>query len=97
MSRSLSIPPIAGRTAPGLPLRRPPVGGCRSCCWYCRSGIRDRVAAALAAAGRSVIAPDFRGHGRSGRAASHAPSDLVADMLLLLDRLRLSRDDLVPF
>jgi len=54
----------------------------------------DTVARRLAAGGRRVICPDYRGRGRSGRAAdwrTYAPPRLVADLLDLLAMLDLHR------
>jgi len=60
-----------------------------------RSDSWDEVAGALISAGRRVIALDLRGHGRSERAPSYALGDFSADVIALLDQLKLSQVDLV--
>jgi pimeloyl-ACP methyl ester carboxylesterase len=47
----------------------------------------DRLAAALAAAGRHVIAADLRGHGRSSRTRAYPLTGYVDDISGLLDAL----------
>lgn len=60
-----------------------------------RSDTWDHVAGTLARAGRRVIVPDLRGHGRSTRSASY-PLDLFrADVFQLLDHLEIGRTDLI--
>jgi len=51
----------------------------------------DRLAAALAAAGRRTIAVDLRGHGGSPRAASYPLTGFADDVAALLDLLGLDR------
>ena len=58
----------------------------------------EEVIAAIGAAGYRVIAPDFRGHGDSGRVppgAYYHSMDYVADLDALLDALALDRVHLV--
>ncbi|HLS78350.1 MAG TPA: alpha/beta fold hydrolase [Nocardia sp.] len=55
----------------------------------------NRFARELLAAGRRVIIPDLRGHGRSARAASYGFDEFGADLVALCDHLALDRVDLV--
>ncbi|MFF3224861.1 alpha/beta fold hydrolase [Nocardia suismassiliense] len=55
----------------------------------------DRFARALVQAGRRVIIPDLRGHGRSSHTDSYRFDEFGADVLKLCDRLELSTVDLV--
>ncbi|TFD75949.1 alpha/beta fold hydrolase [Cryobacterium fucosi] len=51
-------------------------------------------------AGRGVVAPDLRGHGRSDkphRAADYAPRQLAADLVVVLDALGLDQVDVVAY
>lgn len=52
-------------------------------------------ALALAAAGRQVIAPDLRGHGKSSHRDAYAFDDFRRDIEALLERLDVVRIDLV--
>ncbi|HSN92705.1 MAG TPA: alpha/beta fold hydrolase [Anaeromyxobacteraceae bacterium] len=56
--------------------------------WSSSSGVFAEVAAALAGE-RRVIAPDLRGHGRSGGDGTFGIPDLAGDLALLLERLDL--------
>jgi pimeloyl-ACP methyl ester carboxylesterase len=54
----------------------------------------------LEEAGRGVILPDLRGHGRSDRphrAADYAPRQLAADLVVVLDTLDLEQVDVVGY
>lgn len=55
----------------------------------------DGFARALARGGRSVVAVDLRGHGRSARAQSYQFGELAQDVVGLLDHLELEQVDLV--
>ncbi len=55
----------------------------------------DRFATALIRAGRRVIVPDLRGHGRSAHTDSYRFEEFGADLLRLCDRLDLTTIDLV--
>lgn len=55
----------------------------------------DRFAHTLVQAGRRVIIPDLRGHGRSSHTDSYLFGEFGADVLKLCDRLGLSTVDLV--
>lgn len=55
----------------------------------------DRFARRLLVAGRRVIVPDLRGHGRSARAATYGFDEFGADLTALCDHLELDRVDLV--
>ncbi|WP_040794647.1 alpha/beta fold hydrolase [Nocardia higoensis] len=55
----------------------------------------DRFARHLLAAGRRVIIPDLRGHGRSARAATYGFDEFGADLTALCEYLELDRVDLV--
>lgn len=55
----------------------------------------DRLAAALAAAGRRAIAADLRGHGGSSRTPTYPLTGFRDDIVGLLDRLALDRVALV--
>ncbi|MFC9892319.1 alpha/beta fold hydrolase [Nocardia sp. NPDC127579] len=55
----------------------------------------DRFARRLRHAGRRVIIPDLRGHGRSAHSDSYLFGDFGADVVRLLDRLEISSADLV--
>jgi len=58
------------------------------------------VTAALVAAGRRVVAPDARGHGRSAKphdAAAYAGDTMAHDVTALADQLGLDRFDLVGY
>lgn len=55
----------------------------------------DRFARRLARAGRRVIIPDLRGHGRSAHTDSYRFDEFGADLLLLCERLELRQVDLV--
>jgi len=54
----------------------------------------------LAAAGRGVITPDLRGHGRSDAprtAADYAPRQMAADLAAVLDDLGLEQVDVIAY
>ncbi|MDJ0324412.1 alpha/beta fold hydrolase [Cryobacterium sp. PH31-AA6] len=54
----------------------------------------------LEQAGRGVLLPDLRGHGRSDkphRAADYAPRQLAADLVVVLDTLGLDQVDVVAY
>ncbi|KGJ71810.1 hypothetical protein GY21_19645 [Cryobacterium roopkundense] len=54
----------------------------------------------LADAGRGVITPDLRGHGRSDapqRAAEYAPRQMAADLVAVLDDLELEQVDVIAY
>lgn len=53
------------------------------------------VAAVIRAAGRPVIAPDLRGHGRSGRSAAYRLNDFRDDLRFVLDELSVDSVDVV--
>ncbi|MGD0692483.1 MAG: alpha/beta fold hydrolase [Acidimicrobiales bacterium] len=58
------------------------------------------VTAALVAAGRRVVAPDARGHGRSARPhdpASYGDDAMVKDVIALFDHLGVDQVDLVGY
>lgn len=55
----------------------------------------DRFARTLVQAGRRVIIPDLRGHGRSSHAESYLFAEFGADVLKLCDQLGLTTVDLV--
>ncbi|MFI6045150.1 alpha/beta fold hydrolase [Nocardia sp. NPDC051321] len=55
----------------------------------------DRFARELIQAGRRVIIPDLRGHGRSSHTDSYRFDEFGADMRKLCDRLELSTVDMV--
>lgn len=55
----------------------------------------DRFARELVRAGRRVIIPDLRGHGRSAHTESYLFGEFGADVLRLCDHLGLARVDLV--
>lgn len=55
---------------------------------------------ALAEAGRGVITPDLRGHGRSDkphRGGDYAPRQLAADLVAVLDDLELQQADVIAY
>ncbi|WP_328398247.1 alpha/beta fold hydrolase [Nocardia sp. NBC_00416] len=54
-----------------------------------------RFARSLARAGRRVVVPDLRGHGRSSHTRSYLFAEFGADVLRLCDHLELDRVDLV--
>ncbi len=65
-----------------------------------RNWFAPGIAAALAAAGRRVIAPDCRGHGQSAAPTDPAawPADvMVDDVLALIDQLNLTDYDLAGY
>lgn len=54
----------------------------------------------LEEAGRGVVTPDLRGHGRSDkphRASDYAPRQLAADLVVVLDALGLDQVDVVAY
>lgn len=54
----------------------------------------------LAEAGRGVITPDLRGHGRSdapSAAADYAPRQMAADLVAVLDDLELEQVDVIAY
>ncbi|WP_338772231.1 alpha/beta hydrolase [Nocardia vulneris] len=55
----------------------------------------DRFARTLVQAGRRVIIPDLRGHGRSAHTESYRFDEFGADVLRLCERLELTSVDLV--
>ena len=60
-----------------------------------RTNTWDHFAAALIGAGRRVIVPDLRGHGRSARVERYPLGEFARDTIGLLDRLELPAADLV--
>jgi pimeloyl-ACP methyl ester carboxylesterase len=60
-----------------------------------KSSTWDTVAAALAEAGRHVIAVDLRGHGRSGPAEEYSYRLMADDVLRFLEHRGIKRIDLV--
>lgn len=60
-----------------------------------RTNTWDDFAAALISAGRHVIVPDLRGHGRSVRVKHYPLGEFARDTVGLLDRLELATADLV--
>lgn len=55
----------------------------------------DRFATSLIRAGRRVIIPDLRGHGRSAHTSSYGFDEFGADLLRLVDHLELTTIDLL--
>jgi pimeloyl-[acyl-carrier protein] methyl ester esterase len=81
-----------GEARAGHVLHHEDVGGGRPVVlvhgWSSSSGVFREVAGPLAARGR-VVAPDLRGHGRSGAGGPFGISDLARDLASLLARLDL--------